>query len=1372
MLLPVPSTKAKSFVDIRRLFTAGLSSFDEGITWAKRSARITDTTGKVVFGMNDVEAPENWSQIAVDIAASKYFRKAGVSGAGHETSVRQLVLRLADSISGQAMQQELVSREGAEVLRDEIAYLLVHQYVAFNSPVWFNAGLREAYGATGSSSGNWRYDRTLDRAVQTEDTYTNPPLSACFIQTVNDSLMGIADAVTREMRVFKGGGGSGMNYSNIRGEGEQLSGGGTSSGLMSFLDIFDKAAGATKSGGTTRRAARMVVVNADHPDVESFIDWKVREEEKVRALVKAGYSPDFNGEAYRTVSGQNANNSIRVTDDFMRAYEQDGDWNLIRRTDGKVAKTIKARALMKQIATAAWKCADPGMQYDTTINEWHTTPKVDRINASNPCSEYMHVDNSACNLASLNLVKFLRLDKSFDFEGFEHAIDVFITAMDAIVDYASYPTKEIAENSHNLRQLGLGYANLGALLMRLGMPYDSASGRALCAALTAIMTGRAYRQSALLAKAVGPFAYYAFNSAQMLAVIAKHEKAIDNIPAGGEVCPWLSKHWHDLLGQARLAWSEAYAIGRAHGYRNAQASVLAPTGTIGLLMDCDTTGIEPDFALVKYKKLAGGGSFKIVNGSVRDALDNLGYTQAQIDEIVKHVETHDTIEGAPHLTPEHLPVFDCANRCGAGGKRFLAPMSHVKMMAAAQPFLSGAISKCVTGDTIVATSNGLVRIGDLYNGQAPDTFRELDLTVDSIGGRQKATSFYYGGVRDVWTVRLADGRSVRGTAPHRLRVATPDGLAWKELPELDQGDFVAVKLGSESWGMPGSVPPRSGVDYGSQKQCRWPNRLDDDTSLMLGMLAADGGISRSNWTVTLTKNSPAVLARFEQILKASFGLSSRRVEDSRNGATSQVVSSKTFVEWLDAAGFSKSHVPPGVLSGTRSGAASWLSGFYLDGYISKIGDVAVSQKSRTILEDVQIIWGNMGVHTYFTDNFVNGDNYPVLHISGGFRRQAADQLEWIEEHKKERAADLTDGQDRRLFPMHRDALVKRISDTKQTQRFGSVLDARTTHIRRSTFLETATKVGFSITDEEQGYTFVPVVSVEMTGQEEVYDLSVPETEAFVANGIMNHNTVNVPQETTVEEIERIYVESWKRGLKAVAIYRDGSKLTAVLSGSDDKTEKKSDEPARLPTVAEIKAAVKDVVLTTKPLRRRLPKRRSGFTQEVSIAQQKLYLRTGEYEDGSLGEVFLDMHKQGSTTRALLNSFAILTSIALQHGVPLEEIASAFVHTKFEPRGMTFGDPNVRMSSSILDYVFRALSIHYLGRTDLRSGGDHSDEQKSLNGNGLQAGAEQPAAQPSPVKPANRTDSKTAETCAICGDMMIRSGSCFRCNNCGTTSGCS
>ena len=745
------------------------------VKWITRSSQISGSSGEVVFAMESVEVPESWSQLATDIAVSKYFRKAGVPKTGSETSVRQLVHRVAHTIrtAGEAMKGYFATAADAEQFEKELVHILLHQKGAFNSPVWFNCGLFHEYGIQGSG-GNWAWDAQLDRPIETSNSFEYPQCSACFIQSVDDDLMSIFDLVKNEARIFKFGSGTGTNFSKIRGSMEKLSGGGTSSGLMSFLEVLDRGAGATKSGGTTRRAAKMVCLDMDHPEIVDFITWKMREEKKVAALVEAGFSSDFNGEAYRTVAGQNSNNSVRVPDEFMEAVDRDGEWTTRARTDGRVVSTLKARELWNQVAEAAWSCADPGVQFDSTIQKWHTCPETDRINGSNPCSEYMFLDDSACNLASLNLVKFLREDGSFDIEAYRYSARVLFTAQEIFVDFSSYPTERIARNSHNYRPLGLGYANLGTLLMIKGIAYDSEEALAWAGALTALMHGEAFRTSAEMARAKGPFTGYAKNANAMMRVMKQHQDALDAID--------FDRLPKELEESCRTVWRETLEAGNRHGFRNAQATVLAPTGTIGLLMDCDTTGIEPDFALVKFKKLAGGGYFKIVNQSVPKALKALGYTEKQIGEIVEyaigtmslentpHIHrdslkrkglnevdlqrilsalpgafdldsavspwvlgeegmaragfTKDalsgrsileamgytreqireaskivcgrmTLEGAPHLKAEHLPVFDCANKCGSEGQRFIHPMAHVRMMAAAQPFLSGAISKTV-----------------------------------------------------------------------------------------------------------------------------------------------------------------------------------------------------------------------------------------------------------------------------------------------------------------------------------------------------------------------------------------------------------------------------------------------------------------------------------------------------------------------------------------------------------------------------------------------------------------------------------------------------------------------------------------------------
>jgi ribonucleoside-diphosphate reductase alpha chain len=862
---------------ITRKFTvAGRDPFDS-VTWSKRSSKITNPDGSVVFQMDDAEVPDSWSQLATDIMVSKYFRKAGVpvestspdrqggvrpvahalgsstsagpvahapgsSGkTGPEKSARQVIHRLAGCWRHWGEKHGYFdTKEDAQAFYDEIAYMMVHQMCAPNSPQWFNTGLNFAYGISGPAQGHWIVDPKTGEPGLAKDAYTHPQPHACFIQSVDDDLVnegGIMDLWVREARLFKFGSGTGTNFSNLRGEGEKLSGGGKSSGLMSWLRIGDRAASAIKSGGTTRRAAKMVCLDMDHPDIETFVNWKVREEIKVQAMVEGfkllkkdkalakqaqeldlTLDYDFNGEAYQTVSGQNSNNSVRIPDAFFDALDKDSAWETHWRTGKKdVARTFKARELWNSINYAAWRCADPGVQFDSTINAWHTCPSGGRINASNPCSEYMFLDNTACNLASLNVIKFYdSVTRTFDVARYEHGVDLWTMVLEISVLMASFPSKEIAELSYKYRTLGLGYANLGAMLMQAGIAYDSDQARAICASLTAILTGRSYRMSALMAKEHGAFAGYAKDKESMLRVIRNHRLAahgeartspkyeslrITPVPIDHALMK-SAKHVansKELLTRAMVAWDEALALGEKHGYRNAQTTVIAPTGTIGLLMDCDTTGVEPDFALVKFKKLAGGGYFKIANESVQPALVALGYDAAgtraimeyllgtltldsalpesvvkhakgarsgdtlkgwlrskglseadlakieaglpgvfelgfafsawalsdealtacgvapaaaradgsfnllkalglkdkQIEELNYLVCGTATIEGAPGLKQEHVSVFDCASKCGRLGRRFIAPGGHIRMMAAAQPFISGAISKTI-----------------------------------------------------------------------------------------------------------------------------------------------------------------------------------------------------------------------------------------------------------------------------------------------------------------------------------------------------------------------------------------------------------------------------------------------------------------------------------------------------------------------------------------------------------------------------------------------------------------------------------------------------------------------------------------------------
>jgi len=856
-------------MQIKRKFTEAGKDVFSTVEWTTRSTRIANMDGSVVFEMNDAELPKAWSQLASDIMVSKYFRKAGVPTdggpqgiaspdfeegdevtTGPEKSAKQVIHRLAGCWRYWGEEHGYFdTAEDAQAFYDELCHMMLHQQCAPNSPQWFNTGLEWAYGINGPAQGHHYVDPRNGKVKKSEDAYSHPQPHACFIQSVQDDLVGeagIMDLWTREARLFKYGSGTGTNFSSIRGENESLSGGGKSSGLMSFLKIGDRAAGAIKSGGTTRRAAKMCCLDLDHPDIEQFVSWKVREEIKVAALVEGMkhlgddmqetakelglvLDYDFNGESYATVSGQNSNNSVRIPNDFFRAVRDSSDWGLVRRTDGELAKTVNAKELWDKIGYAAWRCADPGVQYDSTINEWHTCPEAGRINASNPCSEYMFLDNTACNLASLNLLTFYDAkERTFDVERFEHGTMLWTIVLEISVLMAQFPSREIAELSYKYRTLGLGYANLGAMLMQAGIPYDSERGRAICGCISATLTGQSYATSAVMAKEHGAFPGYKKNKKaghNMLRVIRNHRRAahgvsrsssaedagalgiyegleINPVPidadkltetdldSGGESYGTLSNS-DALLASARDCWDRALKLGEKHGYRNAQATVIAPTGTIGLLMDCDTTGVEPDFALVKFKKLAGGGYFKIANQSLRPALESLGYDEAQVRDVLTHVmgtlsldvqipsgessggqtfagwlmdkgfESDDlakitdalptifdvsfafnawtlgedcmdridcaqeakdpsfnllkslgltgkqiaelnavicgtqTVEGAPHLKDEHLPVFDCANKCGPTGERFIHAHGHIRMMAAAQPFISGAISKTI-----------------------------------------------------------------------------------------------------------------------------------------------------------------------------------------------------------------------------------------------------------------------------------------------------------------------------------------------------------------------------------------------------------------------------------------------------------------------------------------------------------------------------------------------------------------------------------------------------------------------------------------------------------------------------------------------------
>jgi ribonucleoside-diphosphate reductase alpha chain len=657
----------------------------EEIVWEHRSARIGDSKGSTVFEQNDVEFPVFWSQLATNVVASKYFY--GEQGTDErESSLRQLVHRVTRTITDWGKEDGLfASDEDAENYYRDLTYLCANQYGAFNSPVWFNVGLYQQNGARGSE-GNYFWDAETNAPAASSDNYEHPQGSACFIQSVDDTMEDIMRLARDEAMLFKYGSGTGTDLSTLRSSREKLSGGGTPSGPLSFMRVFDQIAGVVKSGGKTRRAAKMQSLRVDHPDVKDFIECKTVEEKKAWALIEQGYDGSFNGDAYASVMYQNANLSVRVTDDFMDAVDADADWTTRSVTTGEPVETHKARELMDAIAEGTHVCGDPGLQYHTTINRWHTCKDSGEICASNPCSEYMFLNDSACNLASLNLMKFVRDDGSFDVDRFRAAVRIFIVAQEILVDHCSYPSALICKNSHDYRPLGLGYANLGATLMMLGLPYDSDHGRAWAGAVTAILTGQSYRTSAELASVIGTFDKFAPNRRSMLDVMHMHRRAVDDI--NHDLCP------QEMLAAARMAWDDALDAGEAQGYRNAQVTVLAPTGTIGFMMDCDTTGIEPEMALVRYKQLAGGGSFKLVNQTVPEALRRLGYDAAQVRKITEYIDETDTIEGAPDLAEEHLPVFDCAFKAQRG-TRAIHHMGHIRMMGAVQCFISGAISKTV-----------------------------------------------------------------------------------------------------------------------------------------------------------------------------------------------------------------------------------------------------------------------------------------------------------------------------------------------------------------------------------------------------------------------------------------------------------------------------------------------------------------------------------------------------------------------------------------------------------------------------------------------------------------------------------------------------
>ncbi|MGA0562463.1 vitamin B12-dependent ribonucleotide reductase [Ancylobacter sp. VNQ12] len=1081
----------------RRYTKAGRSPYAD-IAFRKVTSEIRNPDGSVVFRLEGIDVPDHFSQVASDILAQKYFRKAGVParlkkveeetvpsflwrGAADEKALgalaekeryvgendaRQVFDRLAGTWTYWGWKGGYFdSEEDAQAFFDEHRYMLAMQMAAPNSPQWFNTGLHWAYGIDGPSQGHFYVDYATGKLTRSKTSYEHPQPHACFIQSVSDDLVnegGIMDLWVREARLFKYGSGTGSNFSALRGEGERLSGGGRSSGLMSFLKIGDRAAGAIKSGGTTRRAAKMVVVDADHPDIETYVDWKVKEEQKVAALVTGSkivakhmkavmkacvncegegedcydpeknpalkreiraakkalvpdnyilrvvqfarqgytdidfpiYDTDWDSEAYLTVAGQNSNNSVRVDDAFLAAVEADADWNLTSRTTGKVTKTLKAADLWEKIGHAAWACADPGIQFHTTINDWHTSPAGGPIRASNPCSEYMFLDDTACNLASLNLLQFRKADGTFDVESYEHACRLWTVVLEISILMAQFPSKEIAKLSYEYRTLGLGYANIGGLLMTSGIPYDSEEGRAYCGALTAIMTGVSYATSAEMAKELGPFPEYKPNAAHMLRVIRNHRRAAYGERGGYEglnTNPVPLDHAKVpepiLVQRAKATWDLALALGEEHGYRNAQTTLLAPTGTIGLVMDCDTTGIEPDFALVKFKKLAGGGYFKIINRAVPEALRTLGYSESQLAEIEAYAVGHGSITQAPAINHGSLRAkgFD---------------------------------------DAMLAKIDGSVK-----------------------------AAFDIKFVFNRWTL----------------------------------GDETLAKLG---------VPA---------------DKLVDPAFDLLAFL-----------------------------------------------------------------GFSKKDV--------------------------EAANIHVC-----------------GAMTLEGAPFLKLEHYPVFDCANPCGRIG--------------------------------------------KRYLSV----TSHI-----------------------------------------LMMAAAQPFLSGAISK--TINMPNDATVEDCKEAYLLSWRLALKANALYRDGSKLSQPLNSqliADDEDEEDAveallDKPAAARTTQIVEKVVEKIVerIVAVHDREKMPDRRKGYTQKAVVGGHKVYLRTGEYDDGRLGEIFIDMHKEGAALRSFINNFAISVSLGLQYGVPLEEYVDAFTFTRFEPAGPVQGNDTIKYATSILDYIFRELAVSYLGRSDL------------------------------------------------------------------------
>jgi adenosylcobalamin-dependent ribonucleoside-diphosphate reductase len=1372
----------KRGVRIERVFTTpGVHPYDE-VTWEPRDVVQQNwRTGETVFEQRGVEFPDFWSVNASTIVTTKYFRGAAGSDS-RERSLKQLLDRVVLTYTKAGKEHGYFTNdEDAEIFEHELTWALLHQVFSFNSPVWFNVG-----------------------------TSAPQQVSACFILAVDDTMDSILNWYREEGLIFKGGSGAGINLSRIRSSKELLSSGGTASGPVSFMRGADASAGTIKSGGATRRAAKMVVLDVDHPDIEEFIETKWREEDKIRALRDAGYDMDLGGRDITSVQYQNANNSIRVTDTFMRAVEDGTEFGLTARKTGEVIETIDARTLWTKVAQAAWACADPGIQYDGTINDWHTNPETGRITASNPCSEYLSLDNSSCNLASINLLKFLQGDHTFDGVTFSKVVELVTTAMDISICFADFPTEAITETTRAYRQLGIGYANLGALLMASGLAYDSPGGQALAAAITSLMTGVAYKRSAELAGIVGPYEGFARNAEAHSRVMRKHQAANDELRA----VTALDRDVHEM---ATKAWSECLETGANNGWRNAQASLLAPTGTIGFMMDADTTGIEPDFSLVKFKKLVGGGSMQIVNQTIPRALRKLGYAEETIEAIVEYIAEKGHVVGAPGLRLEHYEVFDCAV-----GERSIAPMGHVRMMAAVQPFLSGAISKCVTGETLVATGDGLVRIGSWYDGETADSFRDHVVEVASLGGPTKTDAFYYGGLRPTRRVVLRSGHTVTGTPNHRLLVAVDGGLDWRTLDDIAPGDYVATSYGANLWSdIPASLRHiQVSAPYGSQKLVTLPQEMTKDLAFLLGAYASQGHTTRSTWTITITNSQPNVLAKVRDAWESIFGLHARIVEQPGR-CPGVVVASKTAVELLEALGCgaraSHKRIPDAVLRSPKPMVLAFLQGLALDAYVTT-GPAAkwgICLDSPALLDDLQAVLTNLGV-VHGRVSKANKDydkSFDEVYACGEHAAVLLKAVPFLEADKARRAvgylalgsraqstADVVPGiTGRELYGLLPKGTSGRDGKGSGRSQFAFLLDPRTQHVSRRTLERVAAFPDVRLPEWlsnvlRDSLHFSPVTEVADVGAREVYDVSVPTTHAFVANGIVNHNTVNMPESSTVDEVKDVYFQGWKMGLKALAIYRDNCKVGQPLSDAKSKTSDSAFD-AHAP------------VVVARPTRKRLPKSRPSVTTSFAVAGAEGYMTAGSYPDDGLGEVFLKLGKQGSTLAGVMDAFSIAISIALQYGVPLETYVQKFTNMRFDPAGMT-DDPDIRMAQSVMDYIFRRLALDYMSFEERSALGIYTAEERTrqLETGSYEASADETdlealaqgvptderpvkkpdevvvaeAAKPVPVEVHSSAElmesllgtAADAPMCFTCGTKMRPAGSCYVCEGCGSTSGCS